>query len=120
MRFTAVFLFSLLLVPLANAVILLPGKIENPVRADAIISEKYKAIKALLEKNRQKIREKFSQRTLQTSSKVLAVVPETASATTVTLSGPEDRAELPPITGEDTLKNDPISKGLSEIKDTSH
>lgn len=45
----------------SHAVILLPGKIEEPKRADRIISEKFNAKKAFLDKHRKRIKQKFTE-----------------------------------------------------------
>lgn len=57
----------------AHAIILLPGKIEEPKRADRIISEKFKAKKAFLDKHRKRIKQKFVD--LKNSKQNLAAVP---------------------------------------------
>lgn len=58
------FLISLFMVfsigAVSHAVILLPGKIEEPVRANKIIAEKFQAKKVFLDKHRKRIKEKFS------------------------------------------------------------
>lgn len=44
----------------AHAIILLPGKIEEPARANKIIGEKYSAKKAFLDQHRKRIKQKFA------------------------------------------------------------
>lgn len=54
------FLTAFFIAATSNAVILLPGKIEEPNRANKIIAEKYKLKKAYLDKHRKRIKEKFA------------------------------------------------------------
>lgn len=119
MRNRVVFLVILFLVSVANTVILLPGKIEDAARAEVIVSKKYQAKKAYIEKKRQKIKEKFSLKVNQTAKNTLLTVPGPVSATTVTLIAPQDKNELPPNVADESLKNDPFSKGLPEIRQST-
>ncbi|MCC2680224.1 MAG: hypothetical protein K0R29_2800 [Pseudobdellovibrio sp.] len=57
----------------AHAIILLPGKIEEPVRANKIIEAKYKGKKAFLDKHRKRIKQKFAE--LKTQKQNVAGAP---------------------------------------------
>lgn len=57
----------------AQAIILLPGKIEEPKRADRIISEKFNAKKAFLDKHRKRIKQKYAD--LKNAKQSVAAVP---------------------------------------------
>jgi hypothetical protein len=46
----------------ANAVILIPGKIENPLRADKILTEKYNSKKQSIARYRKALKERFAAR----------------------------------------------------------
>jgi len=62
----------------AQAIILLPGKIEEPNRANKIIAEKYKGKKAFLDQHRKRIKQKFAD--LKTQKQSVASTPLGAPA----------------------------------------
>lgn len=109
-----IFIFtSVLFLQIAKAVIMLPGKIESPERAEAIISQKYQAKKALLEKNRQRIKEKFARKIQSDRSEVLAVMPDVVSSTSSSSHEENDDVHASGVAG--------VGSGnvLPEIKESS-
>jgi hypothetical protein len=93
----------------AQAVILVPGKIENPLRADKILTEKFKAKKMSIARYRKVLKEKYAAKKKAQARKVASLAAP---------SNDDQQLQSKGIPSDGSQIREPL-KPLQEVKETN-